>query len=154
MFYDLSLSTKDSYTSVAAVADTTQYSNMTVRSIRKHVLCVAESWNSGSKLSGCMLLSSPRFAFKGKHSPYYFYYLVLYFGRRKRTILLHTTTAVVRGTFTLVNFKTNKCLISTTYISINYIIPIYYLFINSLLYLLLLGTCLHSTSYKKAYMID
>ena len=148
MFYDLSLSTKDSYTSVAAVADTTQYSNMTVRSVRKHVLCVAESWNSGSKLSGCMLLSSPRFAFKGKHSPYS---TAL---EEENVLLLHTTTAVVRGTFTLVNFKTNKCLISTTYISINYIIPIYYLFINSLLYLLLLGTCLHSTSYKKAYMID
>ena len=141
MFYDLFLLKT---LSERAAADTIQQYDSSIRT--KARSCVAGSWNSGSKLSGCMLLSSPRFAFKGKHSPYYFYYLVLYFGRRKRTILLHTTTAVVRGTFTLVNFKTNKCLISTTYISINYIIPIYYLFINSLLYLLLLGTCM-STFY-------
>ena len=83
-----------------AAADTIQQYDSSIRT--KARSCVAGSWNSGSKLSGCMLLSSPRFAFKGKHSPYS---TAL---EEENVLLLHTTTAVVRGTFTMVNFKSNK----------------------------------------------
>ena len=134
---------------------------MTVRSVRKHVLCVAESWNSGSKLSGCMLLSSPRFAFKGKHSPYYTSTSTILWKKKTYYTPTYNYCCRPRGTFTLVNSKTNKCLIST----ILYV-PIYYRFINYTYllkdYLLsrylgkykLVTTYLHSTSYKNAHMID
>ena len=109
-----------------------QYSNMTVRSVRKHVLVSLDRGTlEASSLAACCLALLV-LLLRGNIPPTAL--------EEENVLLLHTTTAVVRGTFTVVKFSSKISIhsficvdnghstnpVPIQYVSGTYLVPIRY----------------------------